>query len=91
MEDNNVLILTLVGSITSITLLCLKLMFKSKCKETECCCGVIRFKRDVQLESELENEAKNKKPQPNTIGQTSIYPSSSNLQQQPQSSEESAV
>jgi hypothetical protein len=88
MEDNNVLILTLVGSLTSITLLCLKLMFKSKCKETECCCGVIRFKRDVQLETELEN-AKERKTQPNTIGQPSMYISESNTQQQPQNSEDS--
>ena len=80
----DLILLSVVGSVTSIILLCLKLTYKSKCIQTEFCCGLIRFKRDVKLETDLENE-KTKKPQPETIGQ----PSEINLQQLQQSAESS--
>jgi hypothetical protein len=70
MEQLDLILLSVVGSVTSIILLSLKLMFKSKCIETNCCCGLIKIKRDVKLETELEND-KAKKPQPDTIGNIS--------------------
>ncbi len=84
MEDQlDLIILTVVASVTSVLLLSLKMCFKSKCVETECCFGCIRVKRDVKYETELENKVKENKPQ--TIGQA--YPSESNLQQSPQGSD----
>lgn len=92
MENNDVLMLSLVASLTSIILLSLKLCFRSKCSDISVCFGLMKIKREVQLETELKidpkNETKNtNQPQPNTLGQPSMYPSDSNLPPIPQSEE----
>ena len=56
MQEYDILIITLVGSLTSIILLSLKLCFKSKCSECALCYGCIKIKRDVRFEAKLEAE-----------------------------------
>jgi hypothetical protein len=73
MEHDTILTVSLVGSASGIIILMLKLMFKSKCSSVDCCCGLFKIKREVQLETELEPDKK--KPENenqinmNTIGQ----------------------
>jgi len=73
MDQHTVLSVTLVSSATGIIILMLKLMFKSKCSNISCCCGLFQIKREVQLETELEpdkkkNESKNEINSPMPIG-----------------------
>lgn len=73
MEQNTILTVSLVSSATGIIILMLKLMFKSKCSNISCCCGLFQIKREVQLETELEpdkkkNESKNEINSPMPIG-----------------------
>ena len=62
MEQDEILILTLVGSISGIVMLMLKLCFKSKCSHVNLCCGLMKIKREVQFETELETEKDEPKP-----------------------------
>jgi hypothetical protein len=74
MDQNTILTVSLVSSATGIIILMLKLMFKSKCSNISCCCGLFQIKREVQLETELEppdkkkNESKNEINSPMPIG-----------------------
>ena len=65
MDENDILILTLIGSVTSIIMLCLKLSYKSKCTDVNCCFGILKFKRNVNIETNLEE--KNTKSEDNVI------------------------
>ena len=84
MEQMDLILLSAIASATSIILLLLKLAFKSKCIETNCCFGLIKIKRDVKLETELEEKNKNNSHH-ETIGKTSDI----NLQQLQQSADSS--
>lgn len=90
MEQYDILILTLVGSLTSIILLTLKLCFKSKCSDINLCFGLMKIKREVQFETELKIEDK-KESKNNNQPQPTMYPSESNLQQLQQMGDLSAV
>ena len=73
MDQNTILTVSLVSSATGIIILMLKLMFKSKCSNISCCCGLFQIKREVQLETELEPDKKKSENENqinmNTIGQ----------------------
>ncbi len=58
MDQNTILTVSLVSSATGIIILMLKLAFKSKCSSVDCCCGLFKIKREVQLETELEPDKK---------------------------------
>ena len=70
MEEKEILMLSLIASLSGICMLMLKLCFKSKCSTIDLCCGLMKIKRQVQLETELEqpNETKITKS-PNIIPQ----------------------
>ena len=56
---DNGIIISLCTILSAITLLMLKLCFKSKCSEISCCFGLIKIKRDVETERKIEdNEIK---------------------------------
>ena len=56
---DNGIIISLCTILSAITLLMLKLCFKSKCSEISCCFGLIKIKRDVEIERKIEdNEIK---------------------------------
>ena len=48
-------ILTLIiGFLSGFTMICLKLIFKSKCSDVNLCCNFIRIKRDINNEIKAE-------------------------------------
>ena len=48
-------ILTLIiGFLSGCTMVCLKLIFKSKCSDVNLCCNFIRIKRDINNEIKAE-------------------------------------
>lgn len=53
---NNTLIYGLATIFASVIVLIVRYAFKSKCISVELCCGVIRVKRDVELELEENKE-----------------------------------
>ena len=61
MEQNEILILSLVGALTPITILIIKACYKSKCSNVSICCGAIKIKREVQIETELGNSSEKEK------------------------------
>ena len=52
---DNGIIISLCTILSAITLLMLKLCFKSKCSEISCCFGLIKIKRDVEIERKIED------------------------------------
>jgi hypothetical protein len=42
----------IIGFVSAFTMLCIKLIFKSKCTDIQCCC--IKVKRDVRAEVQCE-------------------------------------
>ena len=45
-----------IGAFAMVTKLC----FKSKCSNISCCCGLIRIKRNVEIENDIESDIPNK-------------------------------
>ena len=43
-----------IGAFTMVTKLC----FKSKCSDITCCCGLLNIKRDVNIETEIQESNK---------------------------------
>ncbi len=52
---DNGIIISLCTILSAITLLMLKLCFKSKCTEISCCFGLLKVKRDVETERKIED------------------------------------
>ena len=62
MEPNEILMLSLIGSLSGIVILLLKLCFRSKCSTVDICCGLMKIKREVQLEKDLDEKPEQPKP-----------------------------
>ena len=43
-----------IGACSMITKLC----FKSKCSDITCCCGLLNIKRNVEIETEIQDSNK---------------------------------
>ena len=55
MEDkkDGVFLIALVTIITGFLIVCIKLIFKSKCREVNLCYGMIKVERNVELEIDI--------------------------------------
>ena len=55
MEDkkDGVFLIALVTIITGFLIVCIKLIFKSKCREVNLCYGMIKVERNVELETDI--------------------------------------
>ena len=62
MEDSQILIISLIAGITPIMILTIKALYKSKCVEVDLCCGFVKCKRNVIIETELEDQTKRESP-----------------------------
>jgi len=51
MENQDIFLLALVASITPLLIFFIKAIYKSKCTDVSCCCGLLVFKRNVEIES----------------------------------------
>ena len=61
MDQNEILMLSLIGSLSGIVILMLKLCFQSKCSTIDLCCGLMKIKREVQLEKDLDEKPEQQK------------------------------
>ena len=55
MEDkkDGVFLIALVTIITGFFIVCIKIFFKSKCKDVNLCYGMIKVERNVELETDI--------------------------------------
>ncbi len=65
MENQEVLILALVAAVTPLFIFFVKAMYKSKCTDVSCCCGLLTCKRNVEIESANIDDIDIKKNLPN--------------------------
>ena len=52
-KTDGVLLISLVTIITGFLIVCIKLIFKSKCREVNLCYGMIKVERNVELETDI--------------------------------------
>ena len=52
-KTDGVLLISLVTIITGFLIVCIKLIFKSKCREVNLCYGMIKVDRNVELETDI--------------------------------------
>ena len=58
MDNNNVTILAIITIIFACITLLIKVCFKSKCSDIDLFYGLIRIKRDVNIETEIQDSNK---------------------------------
>ena len=65
-ELSEVFLSLLLTSCVGLLLALAKLAYRSKCKNVDCCCGLIKIERDITAETELdEREPPSPRPEPN--------------------------
>ena len=52
-KTDGVLLISLVTIVTGFFIICIKLIFKSKCKDVNLCYGLIKVERSVELETDI--------------------------------------
>ena len=52
-KTDGVLLISLVTIVTGFFIICIKLIFKSKCKDVNLCYGMIKVERNVELEIDI--------------------------------------
>ena len=52
-KTDGVFLIALVTIITGFLIVCIKLIFKSKCREVNLCYGMIKVERNVELETDI--------------------------------------
>ena len=52
-KTDGVLLISLVTIVTGFCIVCVKLIFKSKCKDVNLCYGLIKVERSVELETDI--------------------------------------
>ena len=53
---DDIFFLTLAGAIFTFLGICMKELFRSKCSDTNLCCGLIKFHRNVDIEQEIDHD-----------------------------------
>jgi hypothetical protein len=71
MEPSEVLITFTITSGIGLLLALAKLCYKSKCKNIECCGGLIKVERDITAEIELD-EREPPSPRPDTNNESKV-------------------
>ena len=52
-KTDGVLLISLVTIVTGFFIVCIKLIFKSKCRDVNLCYGLIKVERSVELETDI--------------------------------------
>ena len=52
-KTDGVLLISLVTIVTGFFIVCVKLIFKSKCRDVNLCYGMIKVERNVELETDI--------------------------------------
>ena len=52
-KTDGVLLISLVTIVTGFFIVCVKLIFKSKCRDVNLCYGMIKVERNVELEIDI--------------------------------------
>jgi len=54
-EISEIGLISIIGLISSLLIIIIKIILKSKCYEFNCCFGLFSVKRDVKIEGDIEN------------------------------------
>ena len=54
--DNEVTIIAILTILVGLTSMIIKICYKSKCSDINCCYGLINIKRNVEIETDVETD-----------------------------------